>query len=191
MMLPLRPTRTWPSHSHRLSLSICRGDADCEYEPQMRDGPRVMRSGCNIAWRAYSTAIFEAFQQANPDLQYRNRHPCVLHAQRADHRCPSRSCRGIRGAPLDHDELVRFPDNEKIIISHPYPSGVYDDDLERWRQHVPELDLLAGGTERSWYFPQVSDLVIIGQQHVLGRVNLHYPVPIGAEPTGCVRWANH
>ena len=124
MPVPMRPTRTWPTRSHRLSRSICPGDEDCEYEPKVTGvGARVMSSGCNIVWRTYSEAIFEAFRNANPDLQYKNHHPCVLEAQRTGHRCPGRNCGGGRGTPLDHDELARFPDNGKIIISHPYPNG--------------------------------------------------------------------
>ena len=124
MKLPLPPTRTWPTHSHRLSSSICPGDEGCAYEPKVTGvGVRVMSAGCNVAWRTYSEAIFDAFRQANPDLQYKAHHPCVLEAQGRGHRCPSPSCRRVRGTPLDHDELVRFPDNERIIISHPYPNG--------------------------------------------------------------------
>ena len=190
MTLPMRPTRTWPTRSHRLSKSICPGDEDCEYEPKVTGvGARVMSSGCNVVWRTYSEAIFEAFRNANPDLQYKNHHPCVLEAQRTGHRCPGRNCGGGRGTPLDHDELVRFPDNEKIIISHPYPNGGhYGDTSDAWGQHVPGLELRIGGIERSWYFPQASSLVIVGQQRVLERVNLDYPLLLGNEPSGCVRW---
>ena len=148
-------------------------------------------SGCDVAWMAYSEAIFEAFREANPYLLYKNHHPCVLEAQQRRHLCPNRSCQGTRGGPLDHDELCRFPDNEKIIISHPYTDGEHDEfsrDLEEWNEKLPGLAILTSGAERSWYFPRHSTLVIVGQQAVLQRINLNYPLPTGAEPTGCDRW---
>ena len=190
MTLPLHPTKTWPSHSHRLSRSICLGETDCQYEPKLREQrSRGVTAGCNIAWSAYSETHFKAFQEANPDLQYKDHHPCILEAQSRNHRCPRPNCGRVRGRPLDHDELVRFPDNEKIIISHPYPGGEdHEQVLESWRRHKPEITMVIGGTERSWYFPGASSLVIVGQQQILERINLEYELPEGAEPSGCVRW---
>ena len=190
MTLPLHPTKTWPARSHRLSRSICLGKTDCQYEPKLREQRhRGVTAGCNIAWRAYSEAIFKAFQEANPDLQYKNHHPCILELQASNHRCPSDNCGQIRGRAPDHDELVRFPDNEKAIISHPYDYGENcSNDLEAWKRQIPNIDILIGGSERSWYLPRVSSLIIIGQTQVLERINLDYPLPVIGEPTGCVHW---
>ena len=190
MTLPLHPTKTWPSQSHRLSSSICQGEEDCEYEPKVRQRrPRATNAGCNIAWSAYSETLFKAFQEANPDLQYKEHHPCILEAQSRNHRCPRPNCGRVRGRPLDHDELVRFPDTEKIIISHPYHYGEdYNDDLAAWKRHVPNIEILIGGSERSWYFPRSSSLVIVGQEQILERIDLDYPLPAIGAPTGCVRW---
>lgn len=191
MRVPLHPTKTWPSRSHRLAQSICEGSDECQYEPKVvGNNRRVLSSGCNVAWRTYSEAVFDAFQQANPDLHYKNHHPCVLEAQERNHRCPRPNCNRVRGGALDHDELVRYPDNEKLIISHPYPvEHNYEYDLTEWRKHLPEIGLINGRTERSWYFPQASSLIIIGQEHVLDRVNMDYELPLDLAPTGCIRWA--
>ena len=169
MAFPLYPTRTWPARSHRLSRSICHGKEDCQYEPKVRERrSQVATAGCDIAWRVYSEAIFNAFQEVNPELQYKNHHSCILEAQARNHRCPGDNCKTVRGRPLDHDELVRFPDNEKLIISHPYQDGTnYNDELEAWRQRIPNLEMLVMESERSWYLPRVSSLGIVGQVHIL------------------------
>ena len=49
---------------------------------------------------------------------------------------PTKSSQGIRGRPLGHDELCRFPDNEKIIISHPYTDKVRFPPCYRGREMV-------------------------------------------------------
>ena len=191
MRVPLHPTKTWPRRSHRLAASICGGSADCQYEPKvMGNSRRVLSSGCNVAWRTYSEAVFDAFQQANPDLHYKDHRACVLEAQARNHRCPRPNCTRIRGEALDHDELVRYPDNEKLIISHPYPSEAnYERDLTEWKNHLPEISLINAGIERSWYFPHASSLIIVGQEDVLERVNLDYELPLELAPTGCIRLA--
>ena len=155
----------------------------------MENSRRALSSGCNVAWRTYSEAVFNAFQRANPDLHYKNHNGCVPEAQERNHRCPRPNCRRIRGVALDHDELVRYPDNEKLVISHPYPSGHnYEDDLAEWRKHLPEIGLINGGTERAWYFPHASSLIIIGQHQILERVNLDYDIMSDIAPLGCIRW---
>ncbi len=117
------PMMLWPSRSHRLATSICGGSANCQYESKVVGNSRRSRSsGCNVAWRTYSDAVFDAFQQAKPDLHYKNHRACVLEAQARNHRCPRPHCTRIRGEASDHDELARYPDSEKLIISHPYPS---------------------------------------------------------------------
>ena len=93
----------------------------------------------------------------------------------------------------DHDNLCRFPDGEKIIISHPYVelSENLMEEIRKLREEIPDLDARTGGTERSWFFPGHSHLIVIGSWENLNRVNLDYPVPTGTEPQGCVRWTGN
>ena len=129
-------------------------------------------------------------QRANPDLHYNNHRACVVEARERNHRCPRPNCKGVRGVALDHDELIRYPDNEKLIIFHPYPSEAnYERDLTEWKDHLPEIGRINTGIGRSWYFPHKSSLIIIGQEDVLERVNLDYELPLELAPTGYIRWA--
>ena len=185
---PLRPGRIWTTGTHRLSGRICGGE-QCRYkarENQWDDSP------CDEAWRKHSAALFQAFREANPELQYRDRRVCPLEAQEKRHTCSRTTCHYQAGGhPLDHDEICRFPDGAKLIISHPYPHGENDsfsEKLARWRIHVPDMEVRSGGAARSWYFPGRSHLVIIGQEKTLARVSLEYEMPARTGPTGCVRW---
>ena len=183
----LKPSSTWPIQTHRLSRRIC-GGTECQYEPKSEG---MSRSGCDAAWREHSKAVFEVFRNANPDLQYKDHHSCVLDAQRKRHNCYTKNHGQLRGHSLDHDELCRFPDGEKLIISHPYPNGANDDfseDLESWQREVPGIAIRTGGEQKSWYFPGHSSLVLIGTSDVLDKVNLDYEVPTDTEPAGCARW---
>ena len=186
---PLKPSATWATRSHRLSGGICPGES-CQYEQARTTTSRRM-SGCDQAWRKHSEAVFEAFRNSNPDIQYNNRHGCVLDTEPKRHVCQTRNHRALRGHPLDHDELCRFPDGSKLMISHPYPHWSNDDfigELEGWKREAPGLSIRVGGPEKSWYFPGHSSLVLIGNSAALERVNLDFQAPRGTEPIGCQRW---
>ena len=187
--LPLKPSSTWTTRSHRLSAGICLGES-CQYEPARTATSRRM-SGCDQAWREHSEAVFEAFRNANPDIQYSNRQGCVLDTHPNRHVCRTRNHHQLRGHPLDHDELCRFPNGSRLIISHPYPHYDNDDfigELEGWKREAPSLTIKVGGPEKSWYFPGHSSLVVIGNNEALEKVNLDFQVSTGTEPTGCRRW---
>ena len=186
---PLQPSATWTTKSHRLSRGICQGES-CRYEPARTASSR-RTSGCDLAWRKHSEAVFEAFRNANPDIQYNDRTGCVLDTQSKRHVCRTTHRHMLRGHPLDHDEVCRFPNGEKLIISHPYPHRDNDDfigELEEWKKQAPDLSIKLAGSDKSWYFPGHSSLVIIGNSETLDRVNLDFQVPTSTEPTGCQRW---
>ena len=184
----LKPSVTWTTISHRLSKGICAGE-NCEYEPKMASIRRGM-SGCDAAWRRYSEVVFGAFREANPEIQYRERHPCLVELRQERHQCYTLNHTPVRSGPLDHDELCRFPDGEKLIISHRYKSedDTFHEDLVKWQDQAPGVTARNGGYSRSWYFPRQSTLVIIGKAEILDRVNLDFAVPADSAPLGCVRW---
>ena len=195
---PLRPSATWPAESQRAGfLTVCTGTEECEYEPKL-ESARWRPSGCNLAWRVYSWDIFRAFQDANPDLQYRKGTPdCLLEAGEKRHKCYGRQHRGERGNLLldgfmRHHELARFPDGRKIMVCQPYLDAREDDwireSVEPWRELMPDLAFRLGGTARSWYYPGSSSLLIIGDSEVLERLNTSYEIPSGNRPSGCVYW---
>ena len=185
---PLKPSSTWTTTSHRISTGICRGE-NCDYEPKVTTTSR-RPSGCDAAWRKHSEAVFEAFRKANPEIQYKETHPCLIELRRNRHQCYTRHHTPLRGDPLDHDELCRFPDGDKLIISHPYAreDDTFSTDLAEWQAEVPGTAAKNGGFNRSWYFPGHSTLVIIGKNEALDRVNLEFEIPADTAPTGCVRW---
>ena len=196
---PLRAVGNWSSRSGRISTKVCQGHANCQYEPKTGDSRKI--SGCNLAWKEHSEAVFEAFGKANPDLQYGNKgEPCPLEIGQKPHRCYGSDYNLRTGIWTDnrvelqnHDNLCRFPDGEKIIISHPYVelSENLMEEIRKLRGEIPDLDARTGGTERSWFFPRHSHLIVIGSRENLNRVNLDYPVPTGTEPQGCVRWTGN
>ena len=60
--------------------------------------------------------------------------------------------------------------------------------LESWQELLPGVTLQMGGSTRSWYYPGISSLVIIGTAEIIERVNTSYEIPAGSEPSGCVHW---
>ena len=197
---PLLAVGNWSRRSKRISDGVCRGHEKCRYEPKTGQHSREI-SGCNLAWKEYSEAVFEAFGKANPDIQYGERsEPCPLEVRQKPHRCYGADYNRRTGIWTDyrvelqhHDNLCRFTDGEKIIISHPYVELRENlmEEIRKLREEVPDLDARTGGTERSWYFPRHSHLIVIGRRENLDRVNLDYPVPTGTEPLGCVRWTGN
>ena len=189
-MQRLKPSAAWPATSHRLSLGICRG-GECEYGTT---GSSRYSSGCDDAWRKHSQAIFDAFREANPEVQYRDHSACVMEVQQKRHSCPQKNHQTVRGALMDHDEICRFPDGEKFIISHPYLSREgphadrYTQALQELQAETPGVTATNAGPERSWYFPGHSSLVLIGMPAALDRVQLDFHMPTRTEPAGCVRW---
>ena len=178
----------WNPRTQTIPQGICQG-RNCSYPP----APTAEHpSGCDIAWRRYAQALAKAFTDANPGIEFRTASPnCIIEVADPTHVC-TMDCRyGLRDHPLDHDELCRLPDGRTFILSHPYPQGrdnPFTANLEKWRAHVPDLDIRPAGTSRSWYFPNASVLVALGQRSTLDQLNLAYTIPHGDEPFGCARW---
>ena len=190
----LKPSARWPQMSGYLAGSICGGDANCGYEPKRTpEAPRV-NSGCNRIWRTYSRSLFDAFMAANPEVQFGPKAECLQKLRQPQHRCYGK--RGAncikRGGPLDHDQMCRFPDNQRFIISQPYcGDDLCEYDLKKireWQKKDPEITWRIAGATRSWYFPTHSNLLIVGHEKTIDRLALNYPVPNVDEPTNCVRW---
>ena len=189
---PLKPTRTWPREPDRLNSGICQGTDACQYEPVTRRGESTPHSNCRPQWSRHSRNLFNAFTQANPDVMFRNVSPFCIGDVRPHHRCNTKVHHNIYELPLDHTHLCRLPDGHKFIISQPY----YPDELTEqchhtlalWQQEFPELRWKIAGRERSWYFPNNSNLLFFGAQHTLDSLVLDYQVPTDSQPTGCVRF---
>ena len=172
----------WTTGSHLLKQKTCQLQ-------ECREGGQ-----CSQAWRTHSQAVFQAFMEANPNLQYKDVDTCVIEVGEKRHICDIRTHSRIQGKSLDHHELCRFPDGQKIIISHPCQGAEGNDfrnDLEGWRGHVPSIDMLTLEPGKSWYLPGQSQLVIVGRREILERLNTGYPTPEEAIPAGCARSRNH
>lgn len=186
-----RPTKTWPSEScYTDPQGICWGEDGCEYEPKMERGSRRNRSGCQQAWSAHSKALFQAFVEAqggHGSVMFNKSTRCnCARAYQKGHR-PYRitgwgrqgDCAGHR--LLDHAELARLPSGEMFWVSQPYGVSGMDG--------LPEgMAMRNLGRERSWYYPQQSKLLVIGDERTLEKLALSYPVPTDTEPVGCVGW---
>ena len=180
--------RGWHDKAHRLTSHTCDGEADCTYEPKR--GLIGGRSGCDLAWRRYSREVFAAFRTANPGLLYRDDGtPCLMAIKSPSHMCPTKYQRCVTGdyPTFDHQELCRFPDGEKMVLSQPYGCDV----LKDWDAKVRGLAATDAGKDKAWYLPGVANLVLIGREDVLARVRLDYDVPTGTMPTGCRRYPLH
>ena len=183
---PLKPSAIWTVKTHQICQPICTGEY-CTYGPAEK---RWMLSGCNQIWKQHSLDVFQAFRDANPELQYKDDQACVMETEEKRHVCNRRNHGELRGEPLGHDEICRFPNGDKLIISHPYmrEDQDYACTLSEWKAGMSDIAIRNGGEERSWYFPRHSSLLLIGRSCVLDRVNLDYPVPAQNEPTECRRW---
>ena len=198
-----KPSAVWPAESQKVgTLRVCEGMDECGYEPKLDSTPSKL-SGCNQTWTNYSKLVFQAFQEANPDIQFRKGTPnCLLEAGEKSHSCHGAFHPGPSGDRpqdwfLSHHELARFPDGRKIMITQPYLDRNEDEDkdetrirkcLESWQELLPGVTLQMGGSTRSWYYPARSSLVIIGTAEIIERVNTSYEIPAGSEPSGCVHW---
>ena len=198
-----KPSAVWPAESQKVgTLRACEGMDECGYEPKLDSATRRL-SGCNQAWTNYSKLVFQAFQEANPDIQFRKGTPsCLLEAGEKRHNCYGAFHMGPSGGQLDdwflrHHELARFPDGRKIMITQPYLDRNGDEDkdetrirkcLESWQELLPGLTLQMGGSTRSWYYPGHSTLIIIGTAEIIEQVNTSYKIPAGSEPSECVHW---
>ena len=198
-----KPSAVWPAESQKVgTLRVCEGMDECGYEPKLDLTPWRL-SGCNQAWINYSKMVFQAFQEANPDLQFRKGTPrCLLEAGEKRHSCHGAFHQGPSRGQLDdwflrQHELARFPDGRKIMISQPNLDRNGDEDkdetrirrcLESWQELLPGVTLQMGGSTRSWYYPGISSLVIIGTAEIIERVNTSYEIQAGSEPSGCVHW---
>ena len=198
---PLSPSATWPARSQETGIiRVCQGSEECGYEPKLDSHTRKL-SGCNQAWNAHSQQVFEAFQEANPEIQYRKGTPaCLLEAGEKRHQCHGAPHLDEDGYHLEsrflrHQELARFPDGKKIMICQPHLHGEGDtqtiqEAILPWRELMPNLTFRMGGPARSWYHPGRSSLVIIGNAEIIERVNTSYEIRAGSEPIKCIHWRN-
>ena len=191
----LKPTRTWPQTSTWLSTSICGGRENCQYEPRETPIKRLLKSGCDQIWQKHSTEVFQAFLNANPDVMFRDNYLGCVNEIEPYHRCNTRDHRALRGWPIAHAQICRLPDGRRFIISQPYCG----DQLCRkclhniawWQTQIPHLRWVTAGRERSWYFPNNANLLLLGPQETLDSLRLDYPVPTESRPEGCVRYQTH
>ena len=183
----LKPTPIWPQTAKHMATNVCNGEDGCEYETK-RHSSAPITSGCNLQWRAYSQTVFDVFMEANPDLQFGPRGDCVKKIKHPRHRCPLKSDCTNRTNLLDHPQIARFPDNERFIISQSYCQDAlseYDlESIQEWQKIDPEITWRLAGSHRSWYFPRQTNLMLIGYQRTLDRLDLDYLIPNNNEPVG-------
>ena len=189
---PLTPTRTWPRETRWPAAGICRGGKNCEYEPKREENHHWRQTGCDRAWQIHSEALFEAFMNSNPGTMFRDRGLGCAGEIRPNHRCYTGSHRAMDGGVIDHAQLCRLPDGRRFIISQPYYEDTLSelclDQISKWQAEMPDLTWVAAGKERSWYFPNNANLLVLGSQNTLDSLKLDYPAPEDTRPTGCVRF---
>ena len=191
----LNPTRTWPQTSRWLSQSICSGQEGCRYEPGDLPAGRRIRGGCEQMWRGHSAELFRAFMEANPGVMFRDHSFRCVKEIEPHHRCYTREHHQLHGRPIDHAQLCRLPDGSRFIISQTYcgdqlcPECL--DNIATWQAELPHLRWVTAGRERSWYFPNNANLLLLGPQETLDSLHLNYAVPTESRPDGCVRYPTH
>ena len=187
-----KPTKAWPQTTSWLTRSICLGSADCQYEPKQTERIRRTKSGCNQMWRKHSEALFQAFMDANPGVMFRDRGLDCVNEVEPNHRCYRRGHRHLNGPPIDHAELCRLPNGSRFIISQPYCHEKLCQrcltQMQQWQVEMPNLCWTSGKSQRSWYFPNNANLLLLGTQETLDSINLGYPIPTETQPTGCGRF---
>ena len=193
----LRPTGQWSTTiSQHTRINICKGRPECQHSgdripPTTRHG---VHSECDNRWHTYGKSLVDAFIKSNPEVQFGPTSKCLKQLTSSTHRCNSVTSEGCspRARPLDHDRMCRFPDGERFIISHPYCGDDLCenclDTVREWHTVDPEITWRTAGASRSWYFPNNSNLLIIGHQQTTDRLALDYPIPDTNQPTGCVQW---
>lgn len=188
----IKPTRTWPQISLWLAQSICDGRENCRHEANgVPVGPAVT-SSCDPLWQKHSNDLFEAFLNANPSTMFRDQYlGCVAEIE-PYHRCRKQGHRPMSGGPIDHAQLCRLPDGSRFIISQPYCCDELCKqclaDIATWQDEIPNLRWVSAGRERSWYFPNNANLIVLGTQETLNSLNLDYAVPVESSPTSCARY---
>ena len=201
---PLKPTGQWNRATAQTTGPICRGQPECQYSGNSGNSgnleiTKTRRKGyhseCDNRWHAYSLNLLKAFMGANPEVQFGPTTPeCLRQLTPAGHRCTGTGpweC-SPRALPLDHDQLCRFPDGERFIISQTYcndelcPSCL--DNIGEWQIQDPQIAWQTAGKSRSWYSPGRSNLLLIGHRPTIERLKLDYPLPDAQPPTGCIRW---
>ena len=191
----LKPSRTWPQASRWLAQSICDGQEYCRHEAHGLPIRSTAKVSCDRLWKKHSTNLFEAFLDANPGTMFRDRYlGCVAEIQ-PYHRCHTQGHRPMHSAPIDHAQLCRLPDGSRFIITQPYCGdqlcGRCLENIATWQGELPDLRWASAGRERSWYFPNNANLIVLGTQATLDSLNLDYTVPTENLPSGCVRYATH
>ena len=183
----LKPTRDWPQESQYPSSGFCRGKEECQPPPG-----RIMNfRGCSKFWREYSEDIFQAFMNANPTVMFRRNRP-LKSVMEIDpkYRCQKWDHFSSSQHPMDHTDLCRLPDGRRFIISQPYCTypecPLCAESIAERQTEIPNLTCIRAGTERSWYYPASSNLMVIGTPDVLETLILDYPAPTGRIPLGCV-----
>ncbi len=191
----LKPTPAWPQASRWLSQSICDGQEKCQHEPNGLPIRQETTGGCDRLWRKHSKDLFEAFLNANPGTMFRDRYfGCVAEIE-PYHRCFKQGHHRMHSAPIDHAQLCRLPDGSRFIITQPYCGDQLCarclPNIATWQNEITDLRWVSAGRERSWYFPNNANLILMGTQETLDSLNLDYTVPAENSPRGCVRYATH
>ena len=187
----LRASSNWKMTTSNIAADICEGSYRCEHKLEDIPLANPADQGCGPIWKKHSQALLKAFTDANPTVMFRTAPlKCVGEIQ-PYHHCPTKIHEAMTGMPLDHAQLCRFTDGQRFIISQPYLDDSECNDMMRtsiWRAQIPELRWLTIGTKLSWYFPNNTNLMLLGNFETLNTLNLQYPTPITGSPTGCVRY---
>ena len=187
----LQASNNWKMTTSNIATHTCEGSYRCKHKLEDIPLANPAQQGCGPIWEKHSQALLKAFTGANPTVMFRTAPLKCVGEIEPYHRCPTKIHEAMTGMPLDHAQLCRFPDGQRFIISQPYLDDSECNDMMRtsiWRAQIPELRWLAIGKKLSWYFPNNTNLMLLGNFETLTALNLQYPTPITGSPTGCVRY---
>ena len=191
--MPTNTDENWYRTPDNMLLNICNGSEHCNYKPTMNNQiPEP--STCQYAWNQYSAVLLQAFTSANHNVWFNRNAGSCFHPERSlrslDSDCAA--CKTQEQRELDHDRIAKLGNKkgfqDAFIVNQPYQKGQPAGPLWRPIDHqVAEVNL---GPQRSWYFPNRSNLIIIATPNTLAKLTLQYNLPDPAlRPTGCKEWS--
>ena len=136
------------------------------------------------AWEKAGHDRWRTFVSANPELHLTagDWHPKCLETLITPHR----NCKHQRihkgWLPLDHWHTAQTGYKEVVIVSQPYQVET----RTLWVDGRGPVSIVDAGKDRSWYFPQHTHLVLIGQPSAIAKIDLTYNVNNCSQiPEGC------
>ena len=141
-------------------------------------------------WHQAGRERWQAFVKANPDARISRGRPRCLESLVTPHYVCKHTLLGrVMGHPvLDHWHTIIVGYKERVIISQPYLGHISDPSQEigPWETRTDLVVGVDAGKDKSWYFPGMASLFLIGTAEAVAKVNLDYSVEGCAPiPKGC------